>query len=107
MAKAYIDYLYTAKAQDIAGKHYYRPRDEKVAAKYAMQFPPMNLFTIDEVFGGWKEAQNAHFASGGISIRCEDSGLVLPPVRLDNGKAGEHNHNHNHNHNRVSLSRAD
>jgi sulfate/thiosulfate-binding protein len=65
MAKAYIDYLYTAKAQDIAGKHYYRPRDEKIAAKYAMQFPPMNLFTIDEVFGGWKEAQNAHFASGG------------------------------------------
>jgi sulfate transport system substrate-binding protein len=65
MAKAYIDYLYTAKAQDIAGRHYYRPRDEKIAAKYAMQFPSVNLFTIDEVFGGWKEAQNAHFASGG------------------------------------------
>jgi sulfate/thiosulfate transport system substrate-binding protein len=65
VAKAYIDYLYTAKAQDIAGKHYYRPRDEKIAAKYAMQFPSVNLFTIDEVFGGWKEAQNAHFASGG------------------------------------------
>jgi sulfate/thiosulfate transport system substrate-binding protein len=65
VAKAYIDYLYSAKAQDIAGKHYYRPRDEKIAAKYAMQFPSVNLFTIDEVFGGWKEAQNAHFASGG------------------------------------------
>jgi sulfate transport system substrate-binding protein len=65
VAKAYIDYLYTTKAQDIAGKHYYRPRDEKIAAKYAMQFPSVNLFTIDEVFGGWKEAQNAHFASGG------------------------------------------
>lgn len=65
VAKAYIDYLYTTKAQDIAGKHYYRPRDEKVAAKYAMQFPALNLFTVDEVFGGWKEAQRVHFAAGG------------------------------------------
>jgi sulfate transport system substrate-binding protein len=63
--KAYIDYLYTSKAQDIAAKHYYRPRDEKVAAKYAVQFPSVELFTIDEVFGGWKEAQNTHFANGG------------------------------------------
>jgi len=69
VAKAYIDYLYTTKAQDIAGKHYYRPRDEKMAAKYAAQFPFMNLFTIDEVFGGWKEAQNAHFSSGGTLDR--------------------------------------
>lgn len=66
VARAYIDYLYTTKAQHIAGKHYYRPRDERVAAKYAMQFPPIDLFTIDEVFGGWKEAQNAHFANGGV-----------------------------------------
>ena len=65
VAKAYIDYLYTTKAQDIAGRHYYRPRDEKMAVKYARQFPPLNLFTIDEVFGSWKEAQHAHFAKGG------------------------------------------
>lgn len=71
VAKAYIDYLYTTKAQDIAGKHYYRPRDEKMAAKYAAQFPFMNLFTIDEVFGGWKEAQNAHFSSGGTLDRIQ------------------------------------
>lgn len=65
VAKAYLDYLYTTKAQNIAGKHYYRPRDERVAAKYAMQFPSMDLFTVDELFGGWKEAQNVHFADGG------------------------------------------
>ncbi|MGH8684529.1 MAG: sulfate ABC transporter substrate-binding protein, partial [Nitrosospira sp.] len=65
VAKAYLDYLYTTKAQDIAGKHYYRPRDERIAAKYAMQFPSMDLFTIDELFGGWKEVQNVHFANGG------------------------------------------
>lgn len=63
--KAYIDYLYTSKAQDIAARHYFRPRDEKVAAKYAMQFPSVELFTIDELFGGWKEAQDTHFANGG------------------------------------------
>lgn len=63
--KAYIDYLYTAKAQDIAARHYYRPRDERIAARYAMQFPSIELFTIDEVFGGWKEAQNTHFVDGG------------------------------------------
>lgn len=66
VANAYIDFLYTAKAQDIAGKYYYRPRDEKAAAKYATRFPPMNLFGIDQVFGGWKEAQNRHFAYGGV-----------------------------------------
>lgn len=66
VAKAYVDYLHTAKAQDIAGKHYYRPRDERVAAKYATQFPSVELFTIDEVFGGWKLAEITHFANGGI-----------------------------------------
>ena len=65
VAKAYIDYLHTSKAQDIAGKHYYRPRDEKMAAKYATQFPFVELFTIDEIFGGWKIAENRHFTNGG------------------------------------------
>jgi sulfate/thiosulfate-binding protein len=71
VARAYIDYLYTTKAQDIVAKHHYRPRNEKIAAKYAMQFPPIALFTIDEVFGGWKEAQNMHFASGGTFDRVQ------------------------------------
>ena len=73
MTKAYIDYLYSTKAQDIAGKHYYRPRDEKVIAKYALQFPQIELFTIDEVFGGWKEAQNVHFSNGGVFDQMQGS----------------------------------
>lgn len=66
VARAYIDYLYTAKAQDIAGKHHYRPRDERIAAKYATQLPSMDLFTVDEVFGGWNLAESRHFAHGGV-----------------------------------------
>ena len=61
-AQAYLDYLYTEEGQNIAAKHYYRPRDAKVAAKYAAQFPKIKLVTIDDTFGGW---QKAHFADGG------------------------------------------
>jgi len=66
VAEAYLQYLYSAEGQNIAGKHYYRPRDPQVAAKYAEQFPKVNLFTIDDVFGGWLQAQKAHFADGGF-----------------------------------------
>lgn len=66
VAKAYLDYLYTDEGQEIAAKNYYRPRSEEVAKKYADQFPEINLFTIDEVFGGWKNAQKTHFDDGGI-----------------------------------------
>ena len=65
-ATAYLDYLYSAEGQAIAGRHYYRPRDPKAAAQYAKQFAPVKLFTIDEVFGGWQGAQKAHFADGGV-----------------------------------------
>ncbi len=65
-ATAYLEYLYSPEGQEIAGKHYYRPRDDKVAAKYAKQFSPVKLFTIDEVFGGWSKAQKTHFADGGV-----------------------------------------
>jgi sulfate transport system substrate-binding protein len=64
LAKEYLEYLYTAAGQDIAARHYYRPSDPAVAAKYAAQFPKTKLFTIDEVFGGWKKAQATHFADG-------------------------------------------
>ena len=66
IADAYVHFLYTARAQDIIGKYYYRPRDESATAKYALRFPPIDLFGIDEVFGGWKEAQKTHFAHGGV-----------------------------------------
>ena len=65
VAEAYLEYLYSPEAQEIAAKHYYRPRDAKVAAKYAKQFAKVNLITIDEVFGGWDKAQKTHFADGG------------------------------------------
>ncbi|SDG95128.1 sulfate ABC transporter substrate-binding protein [Propionivibrio dicarboxylicus] len=65
LAQAYLEYLYSPEGQEIAARHYYRPRDEKVAAKYAKQFGKVNLITIDAVFGGWQKAQKAHFAEGG------------------------------------------
>jgi len=65
VAQAYLDYLYSPEAQEIAARNYYRPRDAKVAAQYAKQFAKVNLITIDEVFGGWDKAQKAHFADGG------------------------------------------
>jgi sulfate transport system substrate-binding protein len=65
VAQAYLEYLYTEEGQKIAAKHYYRPRLASVAAEYAGQFPQVNLFTIDEVFGGWQNAQKIHFADGG------------------------------------------
>lgn len=64
LAKAYLDYLYAPEGQEIAAKHYFRPRDAKVSAKYAAQFPAVKLFTVDELFGGWKKAHQAHFADG-------------------------------------------
>jgi sulfate transport system substrate-binding protein len=66
IAQAYLEYLYSEEGQDIAGKNFYRPTDAKVAAKYATQFPKVNLFRIDEVFGGWQKAQKTHFADGGV-----------------------------------------
>lgn len=66
VAKAYLDFLYTPQAQDLIGKNYYRPIDPAVAAKYAAQLPKIQLFTIDKVFGGWKQAQKIHFDDGGI-----------------------------------------
>lgn len=64
-AQAYLNYLYSEAGQEIAAKHYYRPRDAKVAAKYAARFPKIKLVTIDDSFGGWQKAQKAHFADGG------------------------------------------
>ncbi len=66
VAEAYLQYLYSEEGQNIAGKHFYRPRDPKIAARYAGQFSKVNLFTIDEAFGGWQKAQKAHFDDGGV-----------------------------------------
>jgi sulfate/thiosulfate transport system substrate-binding protein len=66
VAAAYLEYLYSDEGQDIAGKNFYRPRSPAAAAKYASQFPQINLFTIEEAFGGWANAQKVHFADGGV-----------------------------------------
>src|SRR5690606_8587251 len=65
VAKAYLDYLYTPEAQDLVGKHFYRPTEAAAVAKYSKQFVKTELFTIDKVFGGWQAAQKKHFADGG------------------------------------------
>ena len=66
VAEGYLEYLYSPEAQEIAGENFYRPRDAKIAAKYAKTFADVKLFTIDDVFGGWTNAQAKHFADGGI-----------------------------------------
>ncbi|HWJ02501.1 MAG TPA: sulfate transporter subunit, partial [Verrucomicrobiae bacterium] len=65
-AQAYLEYLYSDEGQEIAARNYYRPRNEAVAQKYQNQFAKVSLFTIDEVFGGWKNAQKTHFSDGGV-----------------------------------------
>jgi sulfate transport system substrate-binding protein len=66
VAQAYLEYLYTPEGQEIAARHFYRPRLASVAAKYASQFPKLSLVTVDDVFGGWKRANATHFADGGM-----------------------------------------
>ena len=66
VATAYLQYLYSPEGQDIAARNYYRPRDAKVAARYADKFTKLQLFTIDDVFGGWTKAQKTHFDDGGL-----------------------------------------
>jgi sulfate/thiosulfate transport system substrate-binding protein len=66
VAEEYLKYLYTEEGQDIAGKNFYRPAfSEQAKAKYAKQFPKLNLFTIEQAFGGWSKADKEHFADGG------------------------------------------
>lgn len=65
-AEAYLKYLWSDEDQEIAAKHHLRPRHAKVLAKYAKDFPKVNAFTVDEVFGGWKKAQKDHFDDGGL-----------------------------------------
>jgi len=66
VAEAYLQYLYSPAGQEIAAKNFYRPRLAEVAQKYSSQFPNLPLFTVDELFGGWKTAQAEHFADGGV-----------------------------------------
>jgi sulfate transport system substrate-binding protein len=66
VADAYLQYWYTKEGQEIAARNFYRPRDAEVAKKYETSFAKVELFTIDEAFGGWTKAQKEHFADGGV-----------------------------------------
>ncbi len=72
VATAYLEFLYTPAGQALAAEHYYRPRDPAAAA--AGRFPALRLFTIDQVFGGWGQAQARHFAEGGVFDRIYAAG---------------------------------
>ena len=66
VAQAYLEVLYSDEGQEIAARNFYRPRNPIIATKYAGNFAKLELFTIEEAFGGWAKAQKVHFADGGV-----------------------------------------
>jgi sulfate/thiosulfate transport system substrate-binding protein len=66
VAVAYLKYLYSPEGQDVIARNYYRPRDKAVLAKYSSQFPSIQLFTVNELFGGWGSVQKEFFGDGGV-----------------------------------------
>src|SRR5262249_21180550 len=66
LAEAYLQYLYSDEGQKIAAKHYYRPHTASAESASGGTFPKINLFTVDQLFGGWQKAQDAHFADGAV-----------------------------------------
>ena len=66
LAQAYLEYLYSEEGQEIAARNFFRPRLATVAARYAGQFPQIDLFTVEDLFGGWQAAQQTHLADGGV-----------------------------------------
>lgn len=73
-AEEYLRFLYTAEAQEIAARHYFRPTLAEVAARHAAQFPAMELLTVEQIAGGWKRAQERHFADNGVFDRIYQPG---------------------------------
>lgn len=66
VARAYLEYLFSDPGQELAAKHYFRPRNEVILAKYSDRFKTLELLSVDEVFGGWRNAQTIHFNDGGV-----------------------------------------
>lgn len=66
LAKAYLNFLYSPKGQDIAAKNFYRPRNADILKRYSSTFKPLKLVTIDKEFGGWTKVQKQHFDNGGV-----------------------------------------
>ncbi|ATQ69644.1 MULTISPECIES: sulfate ABC transporter substrate-binding protein [Methylosinus] len=79
-AEAYVNFLYTPAAQAIIAKHYYRPAHPEFAEEADLErLPKLDLFTIDEVFGGWAEAQKTHFADGGVFDQMQKQDAAVRP----------------------------
>ena len=74
VATAYLEYLYSREGQELAAKHFYRPRLKEAAAKYAGRFPELRLFTIQDEFGGWEKMQKEHFSDGGVFDKIYEPG---------------------------------
>jgi sulfate/thiosulfate-binding protein len=66
VSRAYLEYLYSDAGQELAAQHFFRPKNQAILAKYSSRYNPLDLFTVDEVAGGWQKAQQVHFADGGI-----------------------------------------
>jgi sulfate transport system substrate-binding protein len=74
LAEAYLKFLYTPEGQELAAKHYYRPRDPAIAKKNESRFGKVSLVTIDGAFGGWAKAQKTHFADDAIFDKLSKPG---------------------------------
>jgi len=66
VARAYLEYLYSEAGQELAAQHFFRPKNQTILARYATRYQPVELFTVNEIAGGWQKAQRVHFADGGI-----------------------------------------
>src|SRR3569833_3243616 len=92
VADAYLQYWYTKEGQEIAVRNFYRPRDAEIAKKYEHSFAKVELFTIDDVFGGWTKAQKEHFADGGVfkqnNKNKTGAGLKRDEIGLNHQRAG-------------------
>ena len=82
VAQAYLEYLYTPEGQDIVARNFFRPRNTGILETYAERFPQVRMFTIDDAFGGWREAQTRHFNDGGIYDRIFVAESAAPPAAL-------------------------
>ena len=66
VSRAYLEYLFSDAGQELAAQHYFRPQNQAILARYATRYKPLDLFTVNEIAGGWQKAQQKHFADGGI-----------------------------------------
>jgi sulfate transport system substrate-binding protein len=78
VAEAYLDFLYSPEGQDVGARNFFRPTDPATAERYAEQFPPMSLFTVDQMFGDWARAPAEHFADGGIYDKLFEAAAAQP-----------------------------